>query len=105
MQTLLIWTGFLAFIALLIALDLGVFHRKAHVISVKEALKWTAIWVTTALLFNVAVYYLYDSGLLHGTEIRAVRGDDGVLLAAVNVEVAVRRDLADIARVQPAVFE
>lgn len=90
MQTLLIWTGFLAFIALLIALDLGVFHRKAHVISVKEALKWTAIWVTTALLFNVAVYYLYDSGLLQGTEYRAVRGDDGRVIRGPDGKVEER---------------
>jgi tellurite resistance protein TerC len=77
MQPFLIWAGFLTFIAIMVALDLGVFHRKAHVISVKEALKWTAIWVTTALIFNVAVYYIYDAGLLEGVETRAVRGPDG----------------------------
>jgi len=73
MTPLLIWFGFLAFIAAMVALDLGVFHRKAHVISVKEALKWTVIWVATAMVFNVVVYYLYRSGLMEGTETRIVR--------------------------------
>lgn len=77
MQTFLIWTGFLLFIAVMVALDLGVFHRKSHVISVKEALKWTAIWVATALAFNVVVYFLYDSGLMHGTERVLQRTADG----------------------------
>jgi tellurite resistance protein TerC len=68
MTTFLIWSGFLTFIAFMVALDLGVFHRKSHSISVKEAMKWTLIWVTIALAFDGVVYYLYDSGLLKGTE-------------------------------------
>jgi len=68
MQTFLIWSGFLTFIAFMVALDLGVFHRKSHTISVREAMKWTLIWVTIALLFDGVVYYLYDSGLLKGIE-------------------------------------
>jgi hypothetical protein len=40
-----IWLGFIAFVLLMLVLDLGVFHRKAHVVSVREALKWTAVWV------------------------------------------------------------
>ena len=55
----LIWVGFLAFVAFMVALDLGVFHRKAHSIGVKEALLWTAIWVTIALLFNGVIYGMY----------------------------------------------
>ncbi len=68
MTTFLIWAGFLTFIALMVALDLGVFHRKSHTISVREAMKWTLIWVSMALLFVGVVYLLYDSGLLQGTE-------------------------------------
>src|SRR6187549_707271 len=52
-----LWIGFNLFVLLLLALDLGVFHRKSHTISVKEALVWTAIWVTLAFCFNVFVYY------------------------------------------------
>jgi tellurite resistance protein TerC len=41
----------------MLALDLGVFHRKSHEVSVREALTWTAIWVFLALLFNVILYF------------------------------------------------
>ncbi len=68
MQTFFIWSGFLVFIAFMVALDLGVFHRKSHTISVGEAMKWTLIWVSIALMFDGVVYYLYDSGLLKGVE-------------------------------------
>ena len=58
--TTLVWVGFLALIGVFIALDLGIFHRKAHVVSLPEALGWTAVWVSLALVFNVGVFYLYD---------------------------------------------
>jgi tellurite resistance protein TerC len=41
----------------MLALDLGVFHRKAHVIKIKEALVWSAVWITLALLFNLGIYF------------------------------------------------
>ena len=50
------WIGFTAFVLLLLALDLGVFHRKAHAVSPREAAVWSAIWVTLSLLFNLFVY-------------------------------------------------
>ncbi|MDX1517316.1 MAG: TerC/Alx family metal homeostasis membrane protein [Woeseiaceae bacterium] len=56
----LIWSGFLLFIVLVVALDLGVFHRKAHVVSLPEALGWTSVWIALALVFNVGVYFLYE---------------------------------------------
>ena len=56
-----LWTGFIALILILLALDLGVFHRRAHVVSIREALKWTGFWVTLALLFNVLVYVIYEN--------------------------------------------
>ena len=55
-----LWIGFIAFILFLLALDLGVFHRKAHVVGVREALQWTAVWVGVSLAFNVLVYFLYE---------------------------------------------
>ncbi|WP_243322698.1 TerC family protein [Geothrix sp. SG200] len=46
------WAGFLAFVLGMLALDLGVFHRRAHAVSVKEAAIWSAVWVALALAFN-----------------------------------------------------
>ena len=54
------WGGFVALVLLFLALDLGVFHREAHVVSMREASVWTAVWVATALLFNVFVYFAYE---------------------------------------------
>ena len=56
----LIWVAFLTFILLLLALDLGVFHRRARVISVREALAWTVVWIATAFAFAGFVYVGYD---------------------------------------------
>jgi tellurite resistance protein TerC len=56
-----IWLGFLAFILALLALDLGVFHRKAHVVSVREALGWSAVWISLGLAFSLFVYHGYES--------------------------------------------
>jgi tellurite resistance protein TerC len=39
-----LWLGFLGFVLAMLALDLGVFHRQAHVVSVREALGWSAVW-------------------------------------------------------------
>ncbi|MGE3799098.1 MAG: TerC family protein [Thermomicrobiales bacterium] len=50
------WAGFLAFLAAMLALDLGVFHRNAHVVERREALTWSAIWISLALVFNAGVY-------------------------------------------------
>lgn len=77
---MMLWTGFIALILLLLALDLGVFHRKAHVLTVKEALKWSVIWVTIGLSFSVAVYFAYENHWFDlGTTVDAIDGtvDDG----------------------------
>jgi tellurite resistance protein TerC len=50
--TPLLWGGFIAFVLLMLALDLGVFHRKAHVVSLKEALTWSLVWVAFAVGFG-----------------------------------------------------
>lgn len=55
------WIGFNVFVLAMLALDLGVFHRKAHEIKFKEALTWTAVWIALALVFNVIVYRLWGS--------------------------------------------
>jgi len=52
------WIGFNAFVLILLILDLGVFHRKAHTVSLKEATLWSVVWITLALLFNVGLYIL-----------------------------------------------
>ena len=53
------WIIFGIFIFAMLALDLGVFNRKAHVIKMKEALLWTSGWITLACLFGAGVYYFY----------------------------------------------
>jgi tellurite resistance protein TerC len=58
---MLIWVGFFLLIFFLLALDLGVFHRRAHVIHVKEALGWTGIWIFVSLVFNVYIYFAYQN--------------------------------------------
>ena len=53
--------GFLIFVFIMLALDLGVFNRKAHIVSFKEATIWSIVWVTLALIFNF-LFYQYASG-------------------------------------------
>jgi len=52
-----LWIGFNVFVLAMLALDLGVFHRKAHVVSLRESLGWTFTWVALALCFNAGVWY------------------------------------------------
>ena len=52
-----LWVGFNVFVVAMLALDLGVFHRKAHVVSFREAIAWTITWITLALLFNLGVWH------------------------------------------------
>lgn len=51
-----VWAGFIAFVILLLAIDLGIFHRKSHEVKIKEALIWSAVWISLALIFNYGVY-------------------------------------------------
>jgi tellurite resistance protein TerC len=57
--TPILWIGFTAFVIVTLVLDLGVFHRKAHAVSVREALVWTAVWVGLAMVFNLGVYFWF----------------------------------------------
>lgn len=56
-----LWIGFNAFVLFMLALDLGVFHRKAHVVSFREAIAWTVTWVGLALLFSLGVAHFGGS--------------------------------------------
>ena len=58
---MIVWISFLAAILLFLALDLGVFNKTPHLISTKEASKWTAIWVTLSFLFSGIIYWLYSN--------------------------------------------
>jgi tellurite resistance protein TerC len=53
----LLWIGFSVLVLAVLALDLGVFHRKAHAVGFREALSWTSVWVTLALLFGAGVWH------------------------------------------------
>jgi tellurite resistance protein TerC len=52
-----LWIGFNVFVLLMLALDLGVFHRKSHIVSLRESVTWTVVWVALALLFNAGVWH------------------------------------------------
>jgi tellurite resistance protein TerC len=54
-----LWGGFLVFVAAMLALDLGVFHRKAHEVHAREALAWSVFWISLALVFNAGVYFWF----------------------------------------------
>jgi tellurite resistance protein TerC len=54
------WIGFLLLILALLAFDLGVFHRRPHAQSSREALGWSGLWIGLSLSFNVLVYFLYE---------------------------------------------
>jgi tellurite resistance protein TerC len=56
-----LWVAFSIFVLGMLALDLGVFHRKAHEVKVKEALTWSVVWVALALLFNLGIYWKFGS--------------------------------------------
>lgn len=56
---------FLLFVFSLLALDLGVFHKKDKTVSMKESLAWTTVWVTLALLFGGVVYWMYDVNFMN----------------------------------------
>ena len=62
-----LWAGFILLILALLALDLGVFHRRVHAIGMGEALAWSAFWITLALGFNVAVFFIYEHNWMGGS--------------------------------------
>jgi tellurite resistance protein TerC len=62
---ILLWVGFNVFVLAMLAVDLLIFHRKSHEVSMKEAAGWTAVWVSLALAFNggIASYFGTEVGL------------------------------------------
>ena len=56
-----LWLGFSVVVLVMLALDLGVFHRNAHTVGHREALIWSAVWIALALAFNAAVYHFLGS--------------------------------------------
>ncbi len=58
--TIWLWVGFNAFVLAMLALDLGVFHRKAHAVSVREAISWSAVWIALAMVFNGIIFFFWD---------------------------------------------
>jgi len=57
MDQIWLWVGFNVFVLLMLAVDLGIFHRHAHEVSIKEAAGWSTVWVVLALLFNYGIYH------------------------------------------------
>ena len=55
-----LWIGFNLFVLAMLALDLGVFHRKSHAVSGKEALIWSLVWISLSLVFNTIIYFFWD---------------------------------------------
>jgi len=59
--TIWLWVGFNLFVLAMLALDLGVFHRRAHAVSLKEASIWSIVWITLAMAFNAGLYFFAGS--------------------------------------------
>ena len=62
------WIGFHIFVFIMLALDLGIFHKRTHVVPVKEAIIWSGVWITLALLFAVFIYIDKDFGPVKALE-------------------------------------
>lgn len=58
-QQIMLWIGFILFVFLMLALDLGIFNRKAHVIKIKEALLLSIFWISLAIMFNILTYFWF----------------------------------------------
>ena len=58
--TIWLWIGFNLFVLAMLALDLGVFHRKSHAVSTKEAITWSLVWISLSLVFNAVIYFFWD---------------------------------------------
>ncbi len=52
-----LWVGFTVFVLAMLAIDLGVFHRKAHTVSLREAITWSVVWIGLAMVFNAGLYF------------------------------------------------
>jgi tellurite resistance protein TerC len=59
-DTIWVWVGFNLLVLTLLALDLGVFHREAHEVSLREAAIWSVVWIALAMTFNMGLYLFWD---------------------------------------------
>lgn len=66
-EYLWLWVGFNLFVLAMLALDLGVFHRKAHSVSVREAATWSVVWISLSLLFNLGIYLFWHDLVPHSS--------------------------------------
>ena len=58
-ERLFLWIAFNVFVLGMLALDLGIFHRKAHTVTIKEAGAWSMVWIALAMLFNLGIYFAW----------------------------------------------
>jgi len=58
--TIWLWIGFNLFVLAMLAIDLGVFHRHAHKVSIREAIIWSVVWISLAMVFNLGLYFFWD---------------------------------------------
>ena len=65
---MIVWILFLLAVVFILALDLGVFNKTPHIISTKEASKWTLIWVTLSFLFSGVIYWLYTNNYIENPD-------------------------------------
>ena len=56
-----LWAGFIVFVLVMLALDLGVFHRKSHVVTMREAIAWSLVWVAMAAIFTLGIYVWFGA--------------------------------------------
>lgn len=66
---MMVWGLFLLGILIFLALDLGVFNKNPHIISVKEASIWTSVWVSLSFLFSGVIYWLYSTGKIDNVDV------------------------------------
>ncbi len=97
-----VWIGFILFILSMLALDLGVLNRGAHVISAKQAMGWTVFWVFLALVFNVLVFFIFE----HQWQGFGARGLELELRRQLTAQAASPEDVHGILkRMPPALLE
>jgi tellurite resistance protein TerC len=75
------YIGFIAFVIVLLLIDLGIFHREAHEVSFKESLIWSIIWISLALIFNVLFYKYALWKFSSDTTLLAIPGFDAATAA------------------------
>jgi tellurite resistance protein TerC len=82
-----VYLGFIGFVFAMLMLDLGVFHKNSHVVTIKESISWSAAWISLALIFNVGLYFYALSSFAQDARLTAIPGfDTAVAAKQVGVE-------------------